>query len=384
MSSGSRPSAEHPRKAFDKSELARGLALALVYSVPLVVAWGAFTDRLWPFRAVIWVFFLLLLLDELVGRGPLESDDSERRPSRGPLARYGLWPWAPAHALMIVGGLWAVSRGEFFSVPPTWIGFVVAVSVGAAGGMLGIPIAHELMHSPSRFERRLAEAIMLLVSYPHFCIEHVRGHHRHVGTPRDPATARLGESFYAFYFRTLTGSLCSAWRLEVERLGRSGKSPWSAGNRLLLQAALLAAIYGLVGYLFGSRATVVFLAQGVIAFSILETLNYVEHYGLQRRRVASGQFERIGPHHSWDSRYRVTNWFMFNLARHADHHVQAGKRYTELRQLAQAPQLPAGYFALFVLALFPPAWRRVMDRRVERWAEETRWSMNKAVEEAIQ
>lgn len=354
----------------EKPLLSRGLALAVVYSLPVIVAWGGFTNRLWPFRAVVWIFLLLLLIDELVGPGPL--DDSTRRDRGQPtalLVKYGLWLWAPAHALMIASGLWAVSHGELAGSGPTWKGFVVAISVGSAGGMLAMPIAHELMHSRSRFERKLAEAVMLMVSYPHFCIEHVRGHHRHVGTPRDPASARLGESFYSFYFRTVLGGLRSAWLLECERLAKTRKPALTLGNGVIRYGVLLTGIYLLVGFAFGWRGVTIFAAQGVIAFSILEALNYVEHYGLARRQVAPGSFEKVGPHHSWDSSYRITNWFMFNLARHSDHHLTAGRPYTELRQLAQAPQLPAGYFALFILALFPPAWRRVMDSRVERWAQ---------------
>jgi alkane 1-monooxygenase len=199
-----------------------------------------------------------------------------------------------------------------------------------------------MMHRRSRLERGLAVMLMTLFSYPHFCVEHVRGHHANVGTRRDPATARLGESLYAFLPRTVLGGFASACRIDPARV--------------FVYLLLVATAYATVAVRFGVRGVAFFGLQSAVAVLLIEILNYVEHYGLVR-----GERERVSARHSWDSAHRVSNWMMFNVARHADHHRDASRGYAQLRNAAGGRRLPAGYFAMFVLALFPPLWRRVMD-----------------------
>jgi alkane 1-monooxygenase len=228
-------------------------------------------------------------------------------------------------------------------------------------------VAHELVHRSGKFERALAEVLMMQVSYTHFCIEHVLGHHANVATPRDPATARAGESFYAFLPRTVFGGVASAWCIEAVRMKRGGRPVFSLGNRMLRYAAELILLYGVAALLFGAGGVLFLAAQSIVAFTMLEVVNYLEHYGLQRREVRPGRFEPTRPYHSWNSSHRVTNWFLFNLGRHSDHHAAAGRRFHTLRHFEEAPQLPIGYAAIFVLALVPPLWRRVMDPRLADW-----------------
>jgi alkane 1-monooxygenase len=223
------------------------------------------------------------------------------------------------------------------------------------------------MHRKTKLHRAGAEILMTSVSYTHFCVEHVLGHHRKVATAEDPATSRFGESFYRFYPRTLIGSLVSAWRLEGERCRKRGISAWSLRNRRTRYALVLAAVYAGVGLAFGPLGLGLFIAQGVVAFSLLEAINYIEHYGLTRRRLASGRFERVRPEHSWNSAHRVSNWYLFNLARHSDHHYLASREYDRLRHHGSAPQLPSGYAAMVLAALVPPLWFRIMNPRVEAW-----------------
>ena len=239
-------------------------------------------------------------------------------------------------------------------------------AVGITNGVIGITFAHELMHKSNKFEQFLAEVLMTAVSYPHFCIEHILGHHKNVATPNDPATARFGENFYSFYWRAVSKGCWSAWNIEVNRIAKSGVSGWQ--NRMFRYALILVVIYALIGAGFGWLALCYFILQGLVAFSNLEVINYIEHYGLLRNEIAPGVYERTLPKHSWNSGHRVSNWFLINLARHSDHHYRASKRYQTLTNVADiAPQLPSGYGTMFLIALIPPLWFSIMNQRVLDW-----------------
>ncbi|MDM4768086.1 alkane 1-monooxygenase [Pelomonas sp. SE-A7] len=228
-----------------------------------------------------------------------------------------------------------------------WLGLVLSV-----GGINGIAIntAHELGHKQPRWERALALVTLAPVAYGHFFVEHNRGHHRRVATREDPASARLGESFWAFLPRTVLGSLRSAWQLD---------------RRQCLQAwALSLVLYaGLVAWL-GLAVLPFLLVQAAYGISLLEVVNYIEHYGLLRSRGADGRVQRCGPEHSWNSDHRVSNLFLYQLQRHSDHHAHPGRRYQLLRHFDSSPQLPMGYAGMLLLAYLPPLWFRVMDPRV--------------------
>jgi alkane 1-monooxygenase len=334
----------------------------LPYVVPAAMIAGTATGRVWPFRAVAWVWLGVAVLDFLVPpEPPRPGVDRSTRSSR--VSRVSVRAWLPVQIAAIACGLYVTT---WPLVTPQELFFVTA-AIGVAGGMLAIPVAHELMHGSAVADRIAADVLMLSVSYPHFCIEHVHGHHRRLATPADPATARLGEGFYDFYRRVLAGSLLSAWRIECARLQRRGQAIFGPSNRLLRSMMILASIYGLVAFTAGWAGVAFFAVQSIIAFSTLETINYVEHYGLLRREISPGRYEPVRPWHSWDSAHRVSNWMSFNLGRHADHHCHAHKSYEDLAPAREAPQLPTGYFGMFVLALVPPLWRRVMDPRVHAW-----------------
>jgi alkane 1-monooxygenase len=263
-----------------------------------------------------------------------------------------------------------LSSGLLFvaAEPRTLREFALATAVvGFVGAVFAMPVAHELMHGRRRWERRLAVALMIAFSYPHFCIEHTSGHHRNVGTVLDPATARHGEGFYAFFLRVVSWSLINSWFVEAERLHRRGVAVVGPHNRLLRYLALLVAVYLLVGCLTGWAGLLFFAAQGIIAFSTLEAINYIQHYGLTRGRSESGRLEPVGRMHSWDCYHHLSNWCLFNLPLHSDHHM--GGSASPMKAVAPegAPRLPLGYFVLLWLAFFPPLWRAVMDPYVARW-----------------
>ncbi|WP_431634928.1 alkane 1-monooxygenase [Dyella sp. KULCS107] len=246
-------------------------------------------------------------------------------------------------------------------VVPAQLGWVV--STGVIGGVLAINPAHELIHKSTRWEPLLGGVLLTSVGYAGFKVEHVRGHHLHVATPEDSSSARLGESVYAFVPRALWRNVRNAWRLEAQRLRGRGRSPWSWRNEMVAWTALWLVLMAVFAWAGGWRALAFFLLQGVIAAATLEVINYVEHYGLERRLIAPGRYERVTHRHSWNAPQRYTNWLLFNLQRHSDHHAVARRRYQVLRHHDDSPQLPAGYATMFVLALVPPLWRRVMNPR---------------------
>ncbi|WP_321798242.1 alkane 1-monooxygenase [Burkholderia sp. BCC1988] len=242
-----------------------------------------------------------------------------------------------------------------------YVGF--ALSLGAATG-ISINTAHELGHKTSRFERWLAKVTLAPVAYGHFFVEHNRGHHVRVATAEDPASARYGESFWAFLPRTVTGSIRSAWRLEKARLERLGHSPWTWRNEVLHAWAMTVVVWAIAIAMAGKIVIPFLVIQAVYGASLLEVVNYVEHYGLGRRKLPSGRYERCTPQHSWNSNHVVTNLFLYQLQRHADHHANPTRSYQALRHFDDSPQLPAGYATMILFAYVPPLWYRVMNPRV--------------------
>ncbi|MEI2718118.1 MAG: alkane 1-monooxygenase [Candidatus Nanopelagicales bacterium] len=239
----------------------------------------------------------------------------------------------------------------------------LALTVGTVAGV-GINTAHELGHKKEKVERWLAKIALAQSFYGHFYIEHNRGHHVRVATPDDPASSRVGESVYAFLPRTVIGSLRNAWRLEQPRFRRRNESHWSIRNDVLNAWLMSAVLWGLLLIAFGVQILPFLLIQAVVGIALLEIVNYLEHYGMLRRREASGRWERVRPEHSWNSNNIATNVLLYHLQRHSDHHANPTRRYQALRDYQEAPVLPTGYAGMIVLALFPPLWRRTMDPRV--------------------
>lgn len=237
------------------------------------------------------------------------------------------------------------------------------VTVALSGGM-AINAAHELGHKREDLERRLSKIALAQTCYGHFFVEHNRGHHARVATAEDPASARFGESLYRFVARSVVGGFRSAWHLEASRFARLDRSPWTLRSDLISAWLLSVALFTVLVPWFGPVVLPWLIAQAVLGFCLLEAVNYIEHYGLRRQRLAGGRYEPVRPAHSWNSSSVVTNLCLFHLQRHSDHHAHPLRRYQLLRHADDAPQLPAGYAAMVLLALIPPMWRHVMDPRV--------------------
>ncbi len=336
----------------------------LAYVGPVLLVVGVVRGGIWTFLPVVFIFGLLPVLDDRVGR----YDANPPVASRGSRWNFdlALWLFVPVQTVTIILVLLRLTQGD---VPASLIETIgLTLSTGVVSGSGGIVIAHELMHRASAFSRALAEILMTQASYAHFCIEHVHGHHRHVATPRDPASSRRGESVFAFVPRSILGGARSAWRIESERVARAGLA-WTLRDRRLRMPLSTALAYATIAAAFGAKGVALFLAQGAVAVALLEVINYLEHYGLSRRELAPGRYERVGPEHSWNSSHRISNLYLFNLARHSDHHYLASRPYEALRHWddREAPQLPSGYAAMLMVAVVPPVWFRVMNPRVDAW-----------------
>ena len=238
------------------------------------------------------------------------------------------------------------------------------LSQGIVGGVLAINVAHELIHKDTALERGAGGLLLTSVGYHGFKIEHVRGHHVHVSTPEDASSARFGQSLWHFLPRALVRNTANAWALEARRLHAQGKRWWSIDNELIRWTALWLTLAAMSAIWLGPAGLAFFVVQGFFAACSLEIINYIEHYGLERQRVDDGRYERTTHLHSWNSDYLISNLLLFQLQRHSDHHETPRRRYQALLHHADSPQLPGGYAAMFMLALCPPLWFRIVDPRV--------------------
>jgi alkane 1-monooxygenase len=225
--------------------------------------------------------------------------------------------------------------------------------MGLLAGIFGINLAHELGHRTNKAEQFLAKCLLLTSLYMHFFIEHNKGHHTHVSTPNDPSSAKYKQSVFAFWFQTFPGTLRSAWKIDAKQ----------TSVFIIVQMLFLA----LIGWFFGTLVMGCFVLAALIGSIQLETVNYIEHYGLARERVESGRYERVKPHHSWNSNHIMGRLLLFELSRHSDHHFQASRKYQVLRHHEDTPQMPTGYPGMILLALVPPIWFRVMDTQMKRY-----------------
>lgn len=338
-------------------------ALGLIVPTIPFHAWGLVNATglrvFWWFGPFV-IFAVFPLLDRLFGEDATNPPDSAM--SRLETDRFYMWAnllYLPVQYAALITGSAVLARSSMTTLDR--IGF--ATTLGVVGG-IGIAAAHEMGHRKDRVEILLAKITLAQTGYGHFVAEHNRGHHVRVATPEDPASARMGESFYRFLPRTILGGMRSCWRLEKTRLARAGKGPLTLRNDIIQAWLMTAALFAALTAAFGPVILPYLVLQAVIGFCMLEVVNYLEHYGLLRQQVASGRYERCRPEHSWNSNRVASNVLLYNLQRHSDHHANPGRRYQMLRHFEEAPQLPSGYATMILLAVVPPLWRRVMDPRL--------------------
>ncbi len=336
-----------------------GLAVPASALLPSQLVYWTGIPLFW-WSGVLVFFVIIPIIDLIVGEDGHNPDESASEKLQND--RYYRWCtylFLPIQFIGLIVSCWMWAYGELGVVDKIGL----AVTVGLVAGT-GINAAHELGHRVEQHERWLAKIALSQTLYGHFFVEHNRGHHVRVATPEDPASARLGEGVWTFVPRSTVLGLISAWKLEAQRLRRKGRSVASPTNALLHTWLLSAVLFGSLLVVFGWTIAPYLLLQAVVGFVLLEMVNYVEHYALLRETNERGKYVRCAPRHSWNSDRICTNIFLYHLQRHSDHHTHPGKRYQALLTCDDAPQLPAGYASMVMLAAIPPLWRRVMDPRV--------------------
>lgn len=315
---------------------------------------------LWLWLPTLFSYALIPLLDALIGEDR-SNPPEEAVPAleADPYYRYVTYALVPILWLSFLVGVFFVGT---HSLP--WYG-VLAVILSTGGSLgYGLNLGHELGHKKTTLERWLAKITLALGCYGHFYVEHNRGHHRDVATPADPASARMGESLYRFVFREMPGAFFRAWDLEAERMERCGRSVWSLHNEIIQPGLISLVLYSTLVFLLGVDILPVLMLIAFWGAFQLTQANYIEHYGLLRKQLDNGRFERCQPHHSWNSNHLFSNWALFHLQRHSDHHAHPTRRYQSLRDFPDLPRLPSGYFGMYLLAYVPPLWFSVMDHKL--------------------
>jgi alkane 1-monooxygenase len=309
---------------------------------------------------VVFFYTIVPLLDRILGEDQSNPPESAVPALDADLYyRWVTYLLAPVLWAAFIFSAWFVSHFDL----PLHAMFAMVLISGSVGGFC-INLGHELGHKNTQLEKWLAKIVLAPSGYGHFFIEHNRGHHRDAATPADPASSRMGESIYRFVLREMPGAWFRAWELEKSRLQKAGLPVFSLHNEIIQPALLTLALWsGLVAWLGWNVLPFLVVASFWANFQ-LTSANYIEHYGLLRGQRAPGKYEACQPHHSWNSNHIFSNWILFHLQRHSDHHAHPLRRYQSLRHFDNLPTLPSGYFAMFLVAYIPPLWRAVMDPRL--------------------
>lgn len=338
----------------------RVLKYLSAYTIPATVAIAFTQHGGWSYLPLLYSFAFIPFLELLLGGNARNLKGLEKElTASDPWYDYWLYAVVPLQYAFL--GWFVYSLQEPGISTFTAVGRIT--SLGMLCGVMGINVAHELGHRPQRFPQMMAKALLLTSLYSHFYIEHNYGHHRNVGTPQDPATPRYNEPLYLFWLRSVGGSYRHAWQIQQQLLKSSKRSFWSLKNDMLwyevLKIALLAGVYALAGWwvLLG------YVTAALIGILLLETVNYIEHYGLERQKVSAHRYENTRPQHSWNSDHYVGRMVLFELTRHSDHHAHPHKKYQVLEHFDESPQLPTGYPGMMLLSSIPPLWFKVMNPR---------------------
>ncbi len=332
-----------------------------VFMIPALTVTGLLLNGWWFWMTPALVFGLVPVL-ELLLPAPSDNPDEEESQSRKDNWHYEavLYAAVPVQIGVVTLFLAMVSSGGLLGAD--LIGAIIAVGI-CCGGM-GINIGHELGHRAGGRDQFLAKLLLSSSLYAHFFIEHNRGHHARVATPDDPASSRRGEWLYSFWWRSVTGGWRNAWNMEAERLSRRRQPVLSLGNQMLRLQLAQAALVCVVFLVLGASAALAFVAAALVGILLLETVNYLEHYGLKRELGPHHRWERVRPAHSWNSNCVLGRLLLFNLTRHSDHHAHPKRPYSVLRHFDEAPQLPTGYPGMVLVALVPPLFFALMNPRL--------------------
>lgn len=353
---------------------AKRLGFLIAFILPALIVFGYQMGGVWNFSNFIFAYGLVPLIDELIGKDPNNIKKEELPVLSGQVYFEGiLHVLVYVHLAIVVWGFYVISLGTM-----AWlevIGFTLSLMVLSSGM---INVAHELGHKQHWYARFQSQLSSMAVCYMHFFIEHNKGHHVNVATPKDPATSKKNQTFYSFWKQSVVGSWKDAWQIEKRRLEKRNVSVWSTQNHMLWYLAFPLAFVSVCTVVMALLAQplfwavpIFFFVQSFLAFSTLEAVNYVEHYGLVRKEISPGRYERVNPLHSWNSNHMISNFLLFQLQRHSDHHAFASRPYQTLRHFDESPQLPAGYPVMILMSLVPQLWFKRMNKRLENWQEKS-------------
>lgn len=339
----------------------RDLKYLSAYSLPFMVALGVYFQGVFTFLTPVYAFVCIPILETLLPADSRNLQAEERK--RKAVSKifdgmlYGNIP--------IVYAMWVINLYVLLFTSLTVMETVgILVSQGILIGSNGINVAHELGHREKWWERFLGKTLLLPSFYNHFYVEHNWGHHLNVGTPEDPATAKVNQTVYSFWYTSVTRQYVNAWHIQKKLLSKENLPFWHIRNDMLgataAQVILLVIVFGIGGV----KGVFFTLCMALISFLLLETINYIEHYGLIRQKTASGRYERVREIHSWNSNHIIGRMVLYELTRHSDHHFRASKHYQLLDYHDESPQLPFGYPTSMVIALVPPLWFRWMNHRI--------------------
>lgn len=339
----------------------RDLKYLIAYVAPLA-AWFGFRWGGWWSPGSMYIAFVLIPIFEFFLPADAGNIEETEEPSRLKKRFFDvlLWINVPILYFLLFVYLDQVTAGGLTLGEQVGMLFNMGLIIGVSG----INVGHELGHRSSLFDRFLAWTLLLPALYLHFYIEHNRGHHRWVATDRDPASARRGEWIYAFWWRSIIGSWCSAWKLEAGRLRKAGKPVFHPGNQMILIHLVQFIYVAIIFVLWGTTGVLFALGSALVGILLLESINYIEHYGLRRQKRDGGHYEKVQPWHSWNSDHELGRIFLYELTRHSDHHYKASRKYQVLRHFPDSPQLPLGYPGSIILALIPPLWISMIDPKL--------------------
>tara|TARA_R110000772_G_scaffold218169_1_gene328776 strand:- start:638 stop:1687 length:1050 start_codon:yes stop_codon:yes gene_type:complete len=339
----------------------KDLKYLVSYSIPLACALGLYLRDYWVFFTPIFAFVLIPILEILL---PIQTENLSEEEvitkNNNALFDILLYLNLPVVYMLLGWFLWSISWANYSTMELTGL----IISLGIVLGSNGINVAHELGHRQTRWEKTLGKLLLLPALYMHFYIEHNFGHHQNAATAEDPASANYNQSVYSFWITSMARQYLSAWKIQLELLKRENRLFFSLKNDMMCYVVLQAFYLLLLFLIFDAHVMITAILIGIMAAVLLETINYIEHYGLSRFKTKNGRYERVSEIHSWNSNHVLGRVMLYELTRHSDHHHRAHKKYQLLDCHETSPQMPFGYPTSMVLALVPPLWFSIMNKRI--------------------
>jgi len=337
------------------------LKYLFAYSIPLMTLVSISYNGILTFATPLYAFIFIPLLEIILKDYDREYSESQKEKRlNNILFDILLYLNIPFVFGLLAYGFWVLETKSL--LPFEMVGIVLSLGILLATN--AINVAHELGHRKTQRERTLSKLLLLPCLYMHFYLEHNFGHHKNVATPEDPATSKKNQSVYHFWITSVLKQYKNAWQIQLSILAKGNHTYFSLKNDMLWYSIFQLCYLDLCFLFFGISGLLFALAVGVLSFVFLETINYVEHYGLVRKKLPSGRYERVQTHHSWNSNHIIGRIVLYELTRHSDHHFKASKKYQILENKKESPQLPFGYPSSILLSLVPPLWFWIMNSRI--------------------